>query len=216
MCVNCSNINCNSCSGISSTPKYTSEIKFDGGKYVCTKDCTFNNGQSVSDIIYNLSEKLCSLLNPPDEFVKSINISMPPNNYDIEGFLILYGLSAAVIERSLTGVGGSVSVVHDNNDTSGFAYLFVDNSGILPFPFMIDRNTCNEDITVRFINMPAGFSQGGGDGIIASPFSIFELPSDVITLDWDNTVPDGTYLPILEIATVSCGTVEIPYCIIVG
>jgi len=211
MCVNCSNINCNSCSGISSTPKYTSEIKFDGGKYVCANNCTFNNGQSVSDIIYNLSKKLCSLLNPPDEFVKSINISMPPNNYDIEGFLILYGLYAAVIERSNTGVGGSVSVVHDANDTSGIGSFYPSI-----FPFAIDRNTCNEDITVSFINMPAGFSQGGGDGIIANPFSIFEVPSDVITLDWDNTVPDGTYLPILEIATVSCGTVEIPYCIIVG
>lgn len=211
MCVNCSNINCNSCSGISSTPKYTSEIKFDGGKYVCTKDCTFNNGQSVSDIIYNLSKKLCSLLNPSDEFVKSINISMPPNNYDVEGFLILYGLYAAVIERSLTGVGGSASVLHDANDTSGIGSFYP-----VDFPFAIDRNTCNEDITVSFINMPAGFSQGGGDGIIANPFSVFEVPSDVITLDWDNTVPDGTYLPILEIATVSCGTIEIPYCIIVG
>ncbi len=83
-------------------------------------------------------------------------------------------------------------------------------------PFGIDRNNCKEEVSVDFVNMEPGFTNGGGDGKITLPFSTWEFASDRRTLEFDGTTAVGVYQFDLELSTASCGTVTIPYILVVN
>ncbi len=202
MCVNCGNISCSSCDGRPNVAKNTSDIKYDGSKFACGSNFVINKNQDLNKLIIDLSKSLCTALTNDPDYPKSFSIGMPPNDWEVIESAPFMGYYFAVHVSEEVGVGGSAPVIHNQDD---FGII-----GLSGFPFTIDRNICSEDFTLNFINLPAGFSQGGGDGIIAYPHSTWEIPSDAISLDWD-AVAEFTGIIILEISTPTCGTIEVPY-----
>jgi len=206
MCVNCGNTSCNSCSGESSVTKYSSELKYNGDKFICNVGWNIYPNQNLNKVIYDLAKVLCDAANYP-QFTESFAIKQLPDGWDLiqDPSYPLYYLNWYIVVQVTNGAPSSTVV-----DST-----FVSLDGV-PNKFAVDRNNCKEEISVDFINLPSGFTNGGGDGKITLPFSTWEFDADRRTLEYDGTTAVGIYQFNLELSTANCGTVIIPYLVAVN
>jgi len=201
MCNKCCDISCSGCEEQSSVTEYSSELKYNGDKFVCNVGWNIYPNQNLNKVIHDLSEVLCDAANYP-QFTKGFAIKELPDGWtlftDITYHIYLNNWSITL------------------QFTNGVPLSVVVDSSVLNRPFAIDRNNCKEEVSVDFVNMQAGFTNGGGDGKITLPFSTWEFDSDRRTLEFDGTTAVGVYQFDLELSTASCGTVTIPYILVVN
>jgi len=206
MCIKCNNISCSDCKGDSSVAKYSSELTFNGVKFVCSNGWTIAPNQNLNKTLIDFSTALCEYMNR-DTGLKNFAIKQLPDGWGevTDPGLPLYFGNWYIILQFTTDV--PLSVVVDST------YVY---PGFIVQPFAIDRNNCQEEVSVDFINLPSGFTNGGGDGKITLPYSTWEFPTDRRTLEFDGSTPSGVYQFDLELSTTNCGTVTIPYLIAVN
>lgn len=206
MCGKCKNISCSGCSGKSSVVKYSSELIFNGVKFVCSNGWTIAPNQSLNKTLFDFSTALCELMNRDGE-PKNFAIKQLPDGWDqfLDPAYPAFLNNWYIILQVTNGVPSSIIV-----DST-----FAPGDGTINY-FAIDRNNCQEEVSVDFINMPSGFTNGGGDGKITIPFSTWEFPADRRTLEFDGTTPVGVYQFDLQLSTANCGTVLIPYILAVN
>lgn len=70
----------------------------------------------------------------------------------------------------------------------------------------IDRNSCDEDVIVSFINLPAGITNAAS-ATISVPYS--NLPSGLVTFSWTPLAP-AVYTFDMQLASATCGTIVLP------
>jgi hypothetical protein len=201
MCNKCCDISCLGCEEQSSVTEYSSELKYNGDKFVCNVGWNIYPNQNLNKVIHDLAKVLCDAANYP-QFTEGFAIKELPDGWDLFTDISYpqYLNNWYIILQFTNGVASSVIV----------------DSAIPERPFAVDRNNCKEEVSVDFVNMEPGFTNGGGDGKITLPFSTWEFDSDRRTLEFDGTTAVGVYQFDLELSTASCGTVTIPYILVVN
>ena len=157
----------------------TDNITFDGVTILCDTETLVEENAVLTSIIIDLYNRIC---NPIVERGFNVSISKGPS------------LTADTFFReSILGVG-----VFNTFSKSSF-----DSE----FPFIIERNNCFEDLTIKITNL------GAFDVLFAGITDTLVLPLDfeaifALDMDLDNAAPDGNYQFELVFSTPLCGSIK--------